>query len=283
MNDELALAPRDIGEAKALALTLSKASILPSALRGKEADILMTMMAGRELGLGPIASLRLIHIIEGKPSMAAELIAALCLRSPVCEGVDLDESTATKATYTATRKGRKPVTMSFTLDEAKLAGLVGKDNWRKYPAAMLRARCVAALCRAVFPDVVGGLYDPDELERDVTPRPVAVSPQNEAQMLAALQGSIDAVQPKRLLQITAQNDPPATPDYGPDGAPLSERARLEVALEEVSDEASLTVLVERIAKLQPADKAALRRRWGERRDELRATSKASPSVSEAAP
>lgn len=165
-----ALAPRTLDEAKSLSATLAKASILPQALKGKEADVLMTVMAGAELGLGPVQSIRSIHIIEGKPSLSADLIAALCLRRPdVCEHLTLKESSAKVATYSAQRRGSSPVVMSFTIDEARQAGLLGKGNWSKYPAAMLRARCVAAICRAVFPDLVGGLYDSDSGELDREP------------------------------------------------------------------------------------------------------------------
>ena len=47
--------------------------------------------------------------------------------------------------------------MSFTIEEASLAGLVKKDNWRKYTKAMLRARAISALCRVAFADVLAGL------------------------------------------------------------------------------------------------------------------------------
>jgi hypothetical protein len=52
---------------------------------------------------------------------------------------------------------------------AQRAGLTGKGPWQQYPAAMLRARASAELCRLVWPDVVGGLYTPDEMgdARDV--------------------------------------------------------------------------------------------------------------------
>lgn len=58
-------------------------------------------------------------------------------------------------------------------------------------------------------------------------------------------------------------------DYGADGAPISERAKLEVAVAEAQDEAGLTALVERISKLPAADKAGLRKLWGGRRDALK--------------
>jgi RecT family len=240
------IAPRNFEEAKSMSTTLAKASLLPQALRGKEADVLMTVMAGAELGLGPIISIRSIHVIDGKPTLSSDLIAALCLRrSDVCEYLQPTESSATKATYTAKRKGSPaPVTMSFTIEEAKTAGLAGKGNWLKYPAAMLRARCISAICRAVFPDLVGGLYDSDSAEieapRDVTPRPT----------------------PPNVVDSTV------TVDYGSDGAPVSERAKLEVAIAEAQDVTALTALVERITRLGAADKARVRVQWGARRDEL---------------
>lgn len=247
------ITPRNFEEAKSMSTTLAKASLLPQALRGKEADVLMTVMAGAELGLGPILSIRSIHVIDGKPTLSADLIAALCLRrADVCEYLQPTESSATKATYTAKRKGAPaPVTMSFTIEEAKMAGLAGKGNWLKYPAAMLRARCISAICRAVFPDLVGGLYDSDSAEieapRDVTP--AKASPPT--------------------IDSTATALPPVA-DYAPDGSPLTERAKLEVAVTEAQDEAALNALVERITKLGADDKARVRQQWGARRDELRA-------------
>jgi len=62
--------------------------------------------------------------------------------------------------------------MSFTIEQAQRAGVTGKDNWKKYPEAMLRARCISALARAVYPDVVLGIYETDELEPVHTSRPI---------------------------------------------------------------------------------------------------------------
>jgi hypothetical protein len=51
------------------------------------------------------------------------------------------------------------------MEDAKVAGLLSKDTWKKYPEAMLRARCVAIVARALFPDaIMGASYTPEELE-----------------------------------------------------------------------------------------------------------------------
>ena len=57
---------------------------------------------------------------------------------------------------------------SYTIEEAKQAGLLGKDSWKNYPAAMLRARAVSIVARAVFPDsIMGCSYIHEELGAEV--------------------------------------------------------------------------------------------------------------------
>jgi len=57
---------------------------------------------------------------------------------------------------------------------AKSAGFAGKDNWRKFPRAMLRSRVVSEGIRTVFPGVVVGVYTPEEVadfDDRPTPKP----------------------------------------------------------------------------------------------------------------
>lgn len=159
-----AFEPRNISEALQLAKLLVESKLLPRGVATPQAAFAI-IATGRELGMTAMQSLRSIHVIEGKPTLSADLIAALCKsRCDVCSYFMLVESTTTSATYETQRVGDpKPTTMSFTMEDATRAGLQGKDNWRKYPAAMLRARCITALARAVYPDLAMGIYDEDEL------------------------------------------------------------------------------------------------------------------------
>lgn len=160
-----AFEPGSIAEALQMAQLLVKSRLMPDTVNTPEAAFAI-IATGRELGLTAMQSLRSIHVIKGKTILSADLVCALVKsRRDVCTYFQLVESTADKATYETQRVGEpKPTTMSFTLDDAKRAGLGGGDNWRKYPAAMLRARCITALARAVYPDLAMGIYDPDEID-----------------------------------------------------------------------------------------------------------------------
>ncbi len=142
---------------------LLKSGFLPKSIRTPEQAIAI-MQTGKELGLGPMQSLRGIHVIDGKPAMSADLIAGLALARVPGSTLRVAESTNTICRVEAARAGQELTPFSFSMDDARNAGLTGKDVWRKYPRAMLRARCLTEACRAVFPDVVMGLYSPEELE-----------------------------------------------------------------------------------------------------------------------
>ncbi len=141
---------------------LVRSGFLPKAIRTPE-QALAIMQTGKELGLGPMQALRSIHIIEGKPTMSADLIAALVHSRLPGSLLRVTESTDLVCSIEAARPGREATLFSFSMEDAKRAGLTGKDNWRKFPRAMLRARCITETARAVFADCVLGMYDPDEL------------------------------------------------------------------------------------------------------------------------
>lgn len=157
---ELVLA--SIDQVKDFAKSAIQSKLLPPGVDTPEKAFVI-IVTGQELGLSPMQSLRGIHVIQGRPVLSAQLIVALAKRSNFCEYFKLVESTAEKATYETRRAGDpSPTTLSYTIEEAKRAGLVGKDVWRNHPASMLRARCAAALARDVYPDVLLGVYEEDE-------------------------------------------------------------------------------------------------------------------------
>lgn len=142
---------------------IEQTEFVPKALRGNKHAILACVLYGRELGLGPMQSLEGIHMIDGRPSLAA---ATKLKRAREAGHSITGESSDERASVTGTRADNgDSITVTFTIDDAKRANLLGKDNWKKYPADMLWARAVSRLCRRLFDDVPGALmHDPDEVE-----------------------------------------------------------------------------------------------------------------------
>lgn len=54
--------------------------------------------------------------------------------------------------------------MVWTIAQAKSAGLTGKDVWKQYPRAMLRARVISEGIRTVYPGVSVGVYTVEEVQ-----------------------------------------------------------------------------------------------------------------------
>ena len=179
----LALEPRSSKGAWELAGILNN-SRLYTKLGGQEA-VYAILMRGRSLGLDATTALSAFHNVGGRITMHADLIEALVLRSGRAEYFEVVETDAKHATYCTKRVGgKREQTLTFTIEEACAAKLVVKDpngldgfngrdtdgkptsdaNWSKYRPLMLRHRCKTQLARMVYPDVVLGLYAPEELD-----------------------------------------------------------------------------------------------------------------------
>ncbi len=126
------------------------------------------VMAGAELGIPPFAAMSGIHIIQGKPTLSANLIATLVDKHPRYDFRVL-EQTEGVCRIEWRRDGETVGESGFTMEEAKRAGLTGKDGWRKYPSDMLFARALTRGCRRFAPGIFGGApaYTPEELGQDV--------------------------------------------------------------------------------------------------------------------
>jgi hypothetical protein len=136
---------------------------------GTPQAVLATVLAGRELGLQAMASLRSIHIVEGKPTLSADLIRALAMQHPDCRYFRCTERVTTpgeeRATFVTKRGDDPEMSLTYTIAEAKAAGLVRNGSgWAKNPADMAVARASAKLARLVYPEATFGLYLREELE-----------------------------------------------------------------------------------------------------------------------
>src|SRR5688572_12579945 len=98
-NTALAIVPRSLPEVQSLAEILSKSALLPEALKGKAADIVVSILAGQELGLAPMAAIRGVHVVQGKPLLAADTMVGLVLASGLAEYFQCVEDTDASVTY----------------------------------------------------------------------------------------------------------------------------------------------------------------------------------------
>ena len=143
------------------AAVLVKSGFLPQSIKTPE-QALAIILTGRELGIGTMTALNNINVIQGKPTVPPQLMLALINRTKEVEDINA-ESSEQGATVTIKRRGRSPYTAKFGPKEAAAMGLSGKDNYKKQPATMYQWRAVAACARLAFPDVILGLYTPDEM------------------------------------------------------------------------------------------------------------------------
>jgi hypothetical protein len=220
VRDTAAITERDvvdgwIGVAKDvsnLSDYIADTDFVPKALRNKPAAIAACILTGRELGIGPMASLKSIHMVLGVPSLSAEYKRARALAAG--HQIVYDDTNATRCVVRGRRAGSDSwVTITWTMDMAKRAKLSGKDIWQQYPQRMLQARATSELCDLLFPDASLGLPTTEDLEdggamaiNDV----VVVSEQ------AAIENAKPA--PRTARRGRAQNVPPAEPATPPAGA-----------------------------------------------------------------
>lgn len=140
---------------------LVDSGFLPKAIKTPQ-QALSIVLTGQELGLPPMKSLRMIYVVEGLPTMKAELMLAM-FRSRGGRAIRRLNDGG-RAVWWFRHPSGDELEHTYTIEMAERAGLAGKDNWKKRPQTMLDWRCVAEGLRLIAGDILGALYDPDEVE-----------------------------------------------------------------------------------------------------------------------
>ncbi|MEE6264957.1 hypothetical protein V2E29_04750 [Streptomyces diastatochromogenes] len=150
-----------------MAQKLANTSFVPQSLRGKPGDITAAILAGSELGLKPMATLKSIDVIQGTPALRAHAMRAVIQAQG--HEIELVESTDTHCVMRGRRKGSETwQTVQWDIPRAQRLGLLGKDQWKKQPKNMLVARATGELCRLIASDALHGMpYVSEELEGTV--------------------------------------------------------------------------------------------------------------------
>jgi len=154
----------EASQAHQIAQQLARTSFVPASLRGKPDDITAAILAGQELGLQPMATLRSMDVIQGTPALRAHAMRGLVQSKG--HKVVLVSASAEKVVMRGKRKGdREWQEVEWTIERARILGLTGKDQWKKQPQTMLVARATGEICRLVASDVLYAMpYCAEELD-----------------------------------------------------------------------------------------------------------------------
>lgn len=252
----VALAPA----AKTLAQDIYKTEFVPAALRGNGPAVLACVMAGAELGLGPMTSLQLIDVIQGRPALKPEGQRALVQRAGHRFAVRHLSSDSVTVWGRRADSGDE-LEVTWTMADADRAGLAGKGPWRQYPDAMLLARATSALCRALFADVISGIgsYTPEELGHD---SPVDAAPGVVDVVEIGEPHSGDSADPwVEAVPAVPLDEQPLDEDVAPVPAPDKVLADPQARISRRQSQD----LLKRMEALDPADQNRLRMVWTENR------------------
>jgi hypothetical protein len=146
-------------------------------LKGNTSAVIMTIQHGLELGMSITQSLQQIVPVNGLMSVKGDAAKALIMKSGLCkewieEEIQAGDDSGTK--ITSTRKDGQKMSRTFTIKDAKRAGLwiddamVAKNEklrhspWYKYQSRMLRYRALGFIARDLYGDVLQNMYTEDE-------------------------------------------------------------------------------------------------------------------------
>jgi len=136
-----------------------------------ESQAMSLMLLAQAEGCHPMTAIQDFDIVQGRPARKTHSILA---RFQAAGGtVAWEEVTQTRAAGVFSHKQGGSLRVEWTVQQAQKAGIADKDVWKKYPQAMLRARCIAEGVRAVFPGAIGGMLSVEEAQ-DLPP--VVMSP-----------------------------------------------------------------------------------------------------------
>lgn len=160
-----------LGEMMAMANELAKSKIVPMAYIGNPAGVFAAIQYGSELGVPPMTSLQNVAVINGRPTLGADLSLGIAMRHPDWAGYSVKWDDKTEAAITTVRRRNKitgaidEFTNTFSMADARRAGLVKPGGaYEKWPKRMLKHRATQFSLRDAFADVLHGLYDPSEMD-----------------------------------------------------------------------------------------------------------------------
>ena len=203
------LIPTDIDQAMKISEMFAKSDIVPEGYRNKPANIFLAVSAGASLGLAPFQAMQNIAVINGKPSIWGDALLAMVRNDKRCLSVKENvegEGENRKATCKVSRLSNdgttEEISSSFTMLQAKQAGLLNRPPWRSYPDRMLQMRARGFALRDAFADVIGGLITSEEAQ-DYPVKQIAIQDQKGSPKFDKDARSVDDI----VKELTPPEEP----------------------------------------------------------------------------
>lgn len=175
---------RGFEELERWAERVKNSDMMPKDYKGKPDNIIIAVQMGAELGLRPMQAIQNIAVINGRASVWGDAMLALCKTHPLyvsTEETVAGEGDARVATCKMIRRGEPPVIRTFSVADAKKAGLwketarttkKGRDGpyevdsgpWYSYPDRMMQMRARGFAARDAYPDKLRGLISAEEAQ-----------------------------------------------------------------------------------------------------------------------
>ena len=211
-----AMIPRDIDQAFRLARAIALSGMAPKAYGQDENKCFVGILAGAEVGFAPMQALQSIAVINGNPSIWGDGALALVLASGLLEDIE-ETDDGNEAACRVVRKGKTPIIRTFSMEDARKAGLAGKSGpWTQYPKRMRQMRARSWALRDGFPDVLKGLHIAEEV-RDRPEQPEAPQTMRLSSDMLAQQAGVtveqvqiahaEPVQDAEVEEVAAESDP----------------------------------------------------------------------------
>lgn len=160
------LVPTTMAEVMELSELMAKSEMVPKIYQNKPGNVVVAILAGHPLGLNPFAACQSFAVINGTPSLFGDALLGIVKGSGLLPSIKESISDDGQvATCYIQRRGEDVVCRTFTMEEAKKAGLLTKQGpWQAYPKRMLQMRARAFALRDVFPDILRGIGIAEEQE-----------------------------------------------------------------------------------------------------------------------
>ena len=215
--------PQSLNEAMELANMLANSNLVPKSYQGKPGDVLVACQWGSEIGLKPLQALQNIAVINNVPAVWGDALVALVRGSGLCEYIDQEWDPQTKtATCRVKRKGEPEQVRTFSEEDARIAGHLAKDTYKKNLQRMCSIRARAFNLRDVFADVLKGLKIAEEVDDYPAEREVNHAPAQEHKPASKTAAVLDRVRNRKPVEQPAES--PVTLDQTPQSEAQSETA-----------------------------------------------------------